>query len=224
MAEIIGTEGSGITESAILKLDIASDLSTIVAAAKRGMAAESFRETEKIITEIAKAILEAHNLPNDPRGLYLIRNGEWGLVEGQYPQPDCKSFLALMLHFQVPMDSSAGYAASAVVLFDQIKNQSNPDAALALAFTLGGVIKEATLKSAWEKDALRGEKQMKAAVAGDEIAHGTKEARQRHNMALRQEYEELKGKGLKSSAIYTELGEKYGLNPKTIERKISRAK
>ena len=190
MAKIIGTIGRGISETAIVKMSVATDLQAIVAAANHSMNLERFSSTANSISNIAKNILTARNLPTDPRGVYQIKDDTWGQIDGE-KDPDGNSFRRVMLHFNVPVDSPEGYAAQSLDLIEQITTQSDSDVALALALTLGGLIKEATLKSAWEPDALRGEKIARSAEMGADIAYGSREQRALKRDALKAEFETL---------------------------------
>lgn len=69
---MIKTQGSGITERAVMQFDSAIDLKEIIAAAKHSMIVERFSTLRKAIAETATAILESCNLPRDPRGTYAF--------------------------------------------------------------------------------------------------------------------------------------------------------
>jgi hypothetical protein len=170
MAKIVGTRGSGITEQAVVKFDVSLDLSEIVAAAKHSIMMESFSAIQASIADTAKSILDACELPSDPRGHYLYKNGSWAQLDVPQTEPgDFENFLRLLQLLKIEPDSAEGFAAQALVLIEQINASltEKVDSAQALIFELGGLLREATFKSAWEKDALRGEKIQRAAERGD---------------------------------------------------------
>lgn len=221
MAKTVGTIGSGITEQAILKLDVAEgDLAMIVRAANHTMAMETFSTASKVISYTAKNVLEAHNLPSDPRGIYVLRGSEWGQIEGKASRPgNYQSFLAVFVRLGIPPDHAAGSAAQALVLIEQIRGKSNnPDEALALAIKLGEITEQAKFKAAWEDDALRGAAIQQAAEKGDLMANGSRELRQNRAEAIRQQVEAEIKRGLKRTAAYKKVAKTIGKAPKTVER------
>ena len=222
MAEVIGTRGTGITATAILKLDVAADVKQIIAALPHTLATESYAAAKQLAKKIARDVLEKNNLPTDPRGEYAVKDGIWhSLEEPTRSVADFQSYLRVFTTLEIPHDSPSGYAAQVLVLIEQINDRySRPDEALALAITLGEVLKEASMKSAWEEDALRGEKIMKAAHLGDEMAYGSREKRDSQDRLLKDEFQQLLRQGKKPMAAYRALADKMGLTPKTIQRKI----
>jgi hypothetical protein len=222
MAEVIGTRGTGITQTTILKLDVATEVKQIIAALPHTMAAESYTATKQLAKKIARDVLEKNNLPTDPRGQYAIKDGIWSsLQELSRPEGDFQSYLRVFTTLGIPHDSPGGYAAQVLVLIEQIDERYNrPDEALALAITLGELLKEASMKAAWEEDALRGEKILRAAHLGNEMAYGSQDQRKLQKRLLKEEFQKLLRNGMKPMAAYRALGVKTGLNPKTIQRKI----
>ena len=223
MVKVVGTIGTGITEQAILRMDVAEgDLSAIVRAANHTMAMEYFSTASRVIANTAKNVLEEFNLPSDPRGVYALRGGEWGQIEGQISPPgDYDSFFAVFMRLGIPTDSQVVFAARALVLIEQIRSSPDrPDESLARAIKLGEIVQEAKFKAAWEQDALRGAAIHRAAKAGDEAAHGTKEHREFANSRIRQMVQDHVASGMTRAAAYRAVSAATGLHPKTVERKF----
>jgi hypothetical protein len=224
MAKIVRTQGSGITKTTILQLEAGADLPFLVDAVKHMLrTALSFAFTQQDTRATAKSILRKYALPTETRGIYVVEDDAWKQTEGVSSSPaSYDSFRSVFVNLKISPDSPQGYAAEVLVLNDMISDRmvDRPDEAFALAFQLGGLLKEAEMKSDWEADAMRGEKIVRDAEAGDVMAHGSREIRDLKIAGLREEYQAHLAKGLKPMAAYRAIADRVSLSPKTVQRKI----
>jgi len=234
MPKIKGTQGTGVTERAILEFDWnnAADLDAAVSAAATTLESSSFQHGSKRIEALAKKILTDAGLPNEVRVPYRLgSDGKWQAV-GRIPrrktdQEKLRLHSDMVAALGYGIDSPQGYASEILLLIEKariLQRKGRVDEAMAAAFDAGALVSEAAFKDVWEVDALRGLKVHEGARAGHEQVHGTKEDKVRRNVERVEAFNAARKEGLSKMAAYEAAAEQLGEDPRTIQRAVARTR
>lgn len=149
--------------------------------------------------------------------------GEFGAVSLQALR-ECKHILANSPPAPYPEDSQEAFAHHVAVSIRRAKKQieiANADLAARLAFDAGVQWARATMKWAWEDDALRGEKVKKAASEGAGKTNAPKILKGNIQMAR---MAELLGEDMPIFNAAAKVAEEFGVSTESIRQKYYKKK
>lgn len=231
MPKITRTTGSGMTERAVLELGPTDtdDIQEMIRAATETFERSSFDRLSGKLEALATRILEAAELPSDPKVSYLVTSdGAWAPIDDQIglnaERHDADLPLDLAVPFcGYPSDSAEGYATRVLMLLQKARRQQEAgsiDEAMALAFAVGELANETGMKDLFEADFIAGGKVRAGGHQAHEKVHGTEEEKAARRDAYLQEYDRLRADGMRKTLAYELTGEKFGVSAKTIQRAV----
>jgi hypothetical protein len=144
----------------------------------------SFDRISRRLTKLAAAILEVAELPTDGAVMYVLRDNEGARFIELATRQDLDGQTALLALDQAvtaagfEQDSAEGYAGRILTklhLSRELLNRGDTDNAFALAFELGTLVTEATMKAVFEPDFLMAEKVQAGGRSGHTQRYGTPE-------------------------------------------------
>jgi hypothetical protein len=224
------TVGTGMTKRAIVTFDWddPADVDAQIQAAIMTFEQTSFDRLSKRIVSHAVQILAQAGLPTEMGDAYAIAGAKsWTRLKQNRRSKRAKrqglSLSELVLQLGYMSDSPEGYATRLISLIDEarrLRDDGQVDEAMAKAFAVGELIKEAWIKEVWEPDALRGVKLVESARQGHVAVHGTEESKAARRDACLRTYRQSLAEGLSRMAAYEAAAKKHGVGTKTIQRAV----
>jgi hypothetical protein len=225
------TLGTGMTERAVVKFDHGNpdDAAAQVNAAIRAFEMSSFDRISRRLTELAVAILQAAGLPSDPTAGYMLRTTDGAsFIEPADPRDVDDQASLMALEEAIPaagfeIDSAEGYAGRILrnLHLSQAHLQAGGiDDAMALAFEVGALVTEASMKAVFERDILVGEKVIAGGRMGHRQAHGTSEEKQAKQASYVAAFEAALAKGDGKMVAYRTAAKQCKVDVATIRRAI----
>lgn len=206
-------KGTGITKQTFIQYDTASpddaeELKRYFDWVVEQKVFCSFEERLNRLEAYAKATLEEHGFPTNPRAIYRKSGGKWTKVSDM--KPPYATLSGLIKQAGHEQDSVLGYAFRMLDTLRSIRMFISRGDALNAAqsgFELGALLKESDMKEAWEREALSGKKVRDAALRG-----GRPKMPDR-NAQMVDEFLRRKPRAKKSdSALKAEIGARFGLS------------
>lgn len=234
MPKIRGTIGTGMTERAIISFDesVPGDVDAQIAAAIEAFSRTSFARRSRDIANQAKAILANSGLPAEISAAYVFTNdGSWRVVTeepaSEEADPEWIMLPQLVVSLGYAIDSPESYSAHLLYLISRVEvllKANRIDEALATAVSVGEQIKEASIKAAWEEDALRGEKIVEGARQGQRQVYGTEEQKLNRQARYVREFDAARKQGLSRMAAYEAVAKRQKVSVVTVRRAVSIAR
>ncbi len=224
------TIGTGITKRELVQFDTdtPSDVGELIRAIAWANMYSSFDLLSKKITDDATNILIQAGMPTDRTINYYISEAKkWvPLKPGRRRKSRAHvhfSHLELVLQIGHEADSAVGFAARLLEHIDEarrLKAEGQFDEAMAMAFAIGGLLKEASMKEVWEPEALLGLKVKMGGRAGHEAKYGTDEEKALLQSAYVETFDQNIAKGLRRMAAYDATRKRHKVSLRTIQRAV----
>jgi hypothetical protein len=231
MAKITRSIGTGMTERAVVEFDHANpeDVDAQMNAAIRAFEMSSFDRISRRLTELAVAILQAAGLPSDPAAGYMLRStNDASFFELAEPRDvdDQANLMALdeaILAAGFEIDSAEGYAGRILRklhLSQYHLRAGGIDDAMAVAFEVGALVTEASMKAVFERDFLTSEAVQAGGRKGHRAAYGSNEDRKAKHSAYVTAFDDARANGWDKMTAYKHAARKCKVSETTVQRAV----
>jgi hypothetical protein len=220
-----------MTERAVVEFDHAKpeDVGAQINAAIRAFEMSSFDRLFRRLTELAGAILEAAEIPSDPRVMYVMGDNEGvpfiepAKLKDVSERKDLLSLDQAVLALRFKQDSAEGYAGRILTklhLSRQLLQDGDAETAMALAYEVGALVTEASMKAVFEPDFITGEKVRAGGTKGHQNAYGSKEERIAKYATYVAAFEKERRNGVSKMFAYEIAARKCHVSETTIQRAV----